>query len=306
LTATVAHEINNPLAYLLANQDFVIKTIERLKPSASPQLAAQLDDLVEAAADAREGAHRIQSVVGELKKFTRTEALEVSPVDVAEVIDSSINMAMPQIKHRAQLVRDVDDVPTVDAHSQRLGQVLLNLLVNAAQSIEEGAYADNEIRVSATTEHGSVVVRVSDTGTGIDPDIRDRIMEPFYTTKPAGEGTGLGLATCRTIVASFGAEMGFDSTVGKGSTFWVRLPISSTRTREADDDGHLEPEPNSQRRVLFIDDERALARACARMMIPHDVTICSSGGEALALLEENTDFDIIFCDRRVDGRCVTV
>lgn len=296
LAATIAHEINNPLSFILANHSYMLRVIEQLKAELSPELAAEFDELADAATDSQEGAQRIRTVVQELGNFTRTDSDEISTVNVATIIESSVNMAMPQIKHRAQLACDIDEIPPVDANDQRLGQVVLNLLINAAQAIEPGAKTENEIHISASAESNAVYVRIRDTGCGIDSQIQDRIMEPFFTTKTADKGTGLGLATCQSIIESFDGKLGFESTPGEGSTFWFRLPVASSPQVEED----IEPPPESDTagrgNILLIDDEQMLARSFSRMLDGHEITTCSSGGQALALLEENDDFDIIFCD----------
>ncbi len=297
MTATVAHEINNPLTFVLSNQSYVLEVLERLQADASPPLAQSLQDIAEAVADARAGAQRIRSVVNELRTFARTDHQPTEAVDLAEVIDSSVSMAMAQIKQRARLVRQVGELPPVEASPQRLGQVVLNLLVNAAQAIDEGATSENEVRVSASTDAERVVVRISDTGCGIAPEDRAHIMEPFYTTKPADQGTGLGLATCKSIIESFGGDLGFESAVGEGSTFWFSLPISTATASDADqpaDPPAAATHPGA--RILFVDDEVVLGRAFARVMADDRVTTCQAGAEALSRLEGGADFDIIFCD----------
>src|SRR5262249_29699038 len=136
-----------------------------------------------------------------------------------------VGLTAHEIRHRAQLVCDHAAVPLVRAKPAELRQVLLNLLVNAAQAIPEGEAHMNEIRATTRTdEHGRAVIEIQDTGTGIPPDVATRILEPFFTTQPEGKGLGLGLSVSRDIIAALDGEITVDSVVGKGTTIRVALP----------------------------------------------------------------------------------
>src|SRR5439155_16077010 len=198
LAAGVAHEIHNPLAYVIANIDFAL---DRLP--ASNRAAESTPDVAEvilALQQAREGSERIRITARELKVFCHTDEGGPTSVDVRGVLESSITMAWNEIRHRARLVRVFADVPRVDANENRLAQVFLNLLVNAAQAITEGNAAGNEIRVSTWHDVAQVIVEISDTGAGIPPEVQAHLFRPFYTTKPAGVGTVLGLSICHCII----------------------------------------------------------------------------------------------------------
>ncbi|MBI2395338.1 MAG: PAS domain S-box protein [Deltaproteobacteria bacterium] len=315
LAAGVAHEINNPLAYLLANLEHVVKRklpqisveLERLQgedvdPALQPPVAEArrvLGEVLEMLDIAREGADRVRTIVRDLKTFSRADEERRGPVDVHRVLDASINMAWNQIRHSAQLVREYGEVPLVDANESRLGQVFLNLLVNAAQAIPPGHAAENEIRVTTCTDpSGDVRVAIRDSGCGIPAEAVDRIFDPFYTTKPEAVGTGLGLWICQGIVTGLGGAIVVESIVGRGTTFTVTLPAQRGPANE--DDRVTPPEPAPRRgRVLIVDDEPALARALRiGLGDENDVTTAASGREALALLlgEERPSFDVILCD----------
>ncbi|WP_437298265.1 hybrid sensor histidine kinase/response regulator [Sorangium sp. So ce426] len=224
LAAGVAHEINNPLAYMVANVDFARKEL-RAKGA-----GARLDALLSALDEAAEGGSRVRHIVGGLKTFSRADGGELGPVDVDPVIQLVLRMAQQQIQSKARLVLELRPVPAVHANEAQLGQVILNLLVNAAQALPEGKVSENEIRIStAPAPPGRVCIEVCDTGPGIAPDLRSRIFDPFFTTKPIGEGTGLGLAICHGIVTSFRGEIGVESEVGKGACFRVLLPVHDHR-----------------------------------------------------------------------------
>jgi signal transduction histidine kinase len=146
-------------------------------------------------------------------------------VDVQRLLDSSLRMSRNELRHRACVVKHYEPVPPVYTNEARLGQVFVNLLVNAAQAIAEGRADDNEVRVSTRVDdHGNVVVDISDTGGGISPELLERVFDPFFTTKPPGQGTGLGLAIAQGIVADHGGRIELVSAVGRGSTFRVVLP----------------------------------------------------------------------------------
>ncbi|WP_437735523.1 ATP-binding protein [Sorangium sp. So ce1335] len=219
LAAGVAHEINNPLAYMVTNVDFARKELR------ARGAAARVDALVSALDEAAEGGARVRHIVSGLKTFSRADDGALGRVEVDRVIQLVLRMAQQQIRSKARLVLDLGPVPPVHANEAQLGQVILNLLVNAAQALPDGNEAENEIRIStAAAPPDRVRIEVRDTGPGIAPELRSRIFDPFFTTKPIGEGTGLGLAICHGIVASFGGEIGVESEVGRGACFRVLLP----------------------------------------------------------------------------------
>ncbi|APR76646.1 Sensory box histidine kinase/response regulator [Minicystis rosea] len=223
LAATVGHEINNPLAYVLTNLEIAL---ERLGDGGAVD-AARAAEIGEMLREAREGADRVRHIVRDLKVFSRGESEERTAVDPRRVIDSCANMAKGEIRHRARLVKRYGNTPRVVANEARLGQVLLNLLINAAHAIPEDAQGENEITVTTSTdERDRVVIEVRDTGTGIPEDVRRHIFEPFFTTKTGGAGTGLGLSICQSIVVALGGEITVESEVGKGTAFRVYLPAA--------------------------------------------------------------------------------
>ncbi len=295
LAAGVAHEINNPLAYLIAALEFVdkeLKGIERELPR------APWSDVNEALAEAREGAARVKHVVRDLKTFSRGDEERRDSIDLRSVMESSINMAFNEIKYRARIMKDYGVVPPVLANGARLGQVFLNLLINAAQAIPEGQVEKNEIRVVTRTDDlGRAIVEVRDSGSGIPPDVVGRIFDPFFTTKPIGIGTGLGLSICRSIVTALGGLIAVESQVNKGTVFRVTLPSAP----EVKDDGGL---PSSGRanqgrrgRVLVVDDERAIGQSIRRiLMSEHEVVILTRAQHARDLIAQGDRFDVILCD----------
>jgi PAS domain S-box-containing protein len=301
LAAGVAHEINNPLAYVLANlsqlteQLPAITSALRSDPSFDPASITEIERMI---AETREGATRVKEIVSDLKTLSRPEDERKTAVDVRPVIDSTIQIAWNEIRHRAQLTKDYTEVPTVSANESRLAQVFLNLLLNAAQAIPEGHAATNEITVRVFADGPNVIIDVADTGCGIPEDVRGRIFDPFFTTKPVGEGTGLGLSICHGIVTALGGCIRVESNMKRGSTFRVELPASAEREATKS----IEP-PRSARRlerkvsILIVDDEPTICRAIGRMLKERcAVSTATSGREALERVTQEGSFDLILCD----------
>ncbi|MFL5271058.1 MAG: ATP-binding protein [Anaeromyxobacteraceae bacterium] len=297
MAAGVAHELNNPLAYVAANLSFVADALRDLSPA--PPEAPAVAEMARAVREAREGGERMRVIIRDLLALSRSDEATRGPVDVPTVLESCMQMAWNEIRHRAALVKDIAPVPPVEGNAARLSQVFLNLLVNAAQAIPEGAAASHRIRVSAREAPGGrVVIEVQDSGNGIAREDLPRIFDPFYTTKPLGVGTGLGLSICHNIVMSHGGEIEVDSEPGCGSTFRVVLKAAVQRAPEpARPAAAEEPRRAPRGRVLVVDDEPlvgvALRRALAR---EHDVVVTGSAREALALVRGGERFDILLSD----------
>jgi len=309
LAAGVAHEINNPLTYVLGNLQILESDLAERQEAANPVGSAvvgssavgadPLDDSTEELlADALEGAIRIRDIVSNLKMFSRAESTEDESVQINSVIKSALRMAKHQIRHRAQIVTDLGVVPEIVANEGKLSQVFLNLLVNAAQAIPEGDAAGNEIRVQTWAAGELVYGRVSDTGQGIAPEVLDRLFDPFFTTKAQGEGTGLGLAICHGIIAECGGHIEVESTLGEGTSFTVVLPHGMSEQLAAVEAPASAPGSTGPRaRVLIVDDEPSVGKVAQRMLEGyHDVDVALSGAEAITMLEADAAYDLILCD----------
>jgi signal transduction histidine kinase len=225
LAAGVAHELNNPLAYVLGNIDF---SLERLRAiGADEGVREALRECATALQEARAGGAKMREIVGHMRLFSRAEEDLRAPVQIGAALRAALALADHEIRHRARIVLELAPVPPVLANESRLSQVFLNLLINAAQAIPEGHVDRNEIRVTVRVEEpGRVQIAVRDTGSGIAPEHRARLFDPFFTTKPVGIGTGLGLSICHGIVTALGGEIDVESEVGKGSTFRMTLPAA--------------------------------------------------------------------------------
>jgi len=304
LAAGVAHEINNPLAYIVANIDFTRRQLAAvagklvLQSSAEPEVGLNLDEVIEALGEAREGADRVRNIVRDLKVFGRGNEDARGPVVLRRVLDSSINIAWNEIRHRARLVKDFGDVPLIEGNESRLGQVFLNLLLNAAQAIPEGEAERNEIRVSTATDgDGRVIIEVRDTGAGIAPEILSRIFEPFFTTKPDGVGTGLGLWICRGILSDLGGTIAVESRLGHGSTFRVTLPPAAVEDVSGSTEGRGPDGEHQGERVLIIDDEPLILGALRRAFAgDYRITCISDARQALSRLASGERYDVVLCD----------
>jgi nitrogen-specific signal transduction histidine kinase/CheY-like chemotaxis protein len=295
LAAGVAHEVNNPLAWLTASLEFIEDELARVAPLLAP---GELDEARKALSDARDGAGRIKHVVRDLKTFARTDDERRVPVRLAAVVDSAINVAGNEIRHRARLVRDLRPVPPVLGSEARLGQVVVNLLINAAQALPDGHAPAHEVRVSLFTDaRGWARLEVRDTGMGIPRDVLPRIFDPFFTTKPSGVGTGLGLSICRNLVAQLDGELGVESEPGAGALFHVSLPpAEGVEDAPAEGARPVQDEP-ARAKVLVVDDEPAILAALRRILTPqHEVSLLADAREALARIAGGARFDLILCD----------
>ena len=306
MAAGIAHEVNNPLAVIMANLAMLSEAQTRGRASASAHgqdgdaEPAWLDSTTvgEILADAVTAADRVRRIVADLRSFTQPDDAGDGPVDVERALKWALQSTAREFRHRARVVTSFDKVPLLAGSEVRLGQVFVNLLVNAAHSIPPGQANTNEVRVTARTDsRGWVVVEITDTGSGIPAEIRGRIFDPFFTTKPTGMGSGLGLSVCLGIVKSFGGEVVVDSEYGRGSAFRVLLPPAQPTADVVLDAAPFTAEAHLRPRVLVIDDEPLVRRAIERSLEgEHDIVSAGSAAEALSILDSGEAFDLVLCD----------
>ncbi|MDD9968135.1 MAG: PAS domain S-box protein [Myxococcales bacterium] len=301
LAAGIAHEINNPLAYVLLNLEFLHR-----------HGAAVPERRDKALAEAMGGAERIRDIVKELRAYTGADSPgPPEPVDVALTATSAIKIAQNEIRHRARLERDLVPGLCVMAREGQLVQVLVNLLVNAAQAIPATGGGDAVVRVcSRRIGDSEVEIVVSDTGEGIPSHVLPHVFEAFATAKRRGEGSGLGLAISKRIIDELGGHIGIESTPGVGTRVAVRLPSARVLADSSGwrgTDCHVPsqsgraPAKRRRARVLVVDDEQAVAESLVQMLPQHEVVTASDAQAALALLVKDPGFDVVLCDLMMPG-----
>jgi two-component system NtrC family sensor kinase len=309
IAAGIAHEVNNPAASTLTNLELLNGDLKKLseqirKPdrTASSLVAAMelfCNEARESVRDSLEGIQRIAFIVKGLRGFARIDGDDVDHLDINEVVQTAANLVRHQIRHVAQLEFDLQAGERFPASRGRLIQVVLNLLLNAAQAIEEGG--GSVILVSTCNTSDGVRLRVEDDGPGVPPEMARRVFDPFFTTKGADRGTGLGLSVCADIIHRHRGT--FRLCAGKlpGACFEATIPLQTGLLPRVSPRSSLPP-PGPPLRILVIDDEVMLIRAYRRLLgRQHDVVAAYGGEEALAVLSCDQGFDLILCDLMMPG-----
>jgi PAS domain S-box-containing protein len=295
LAAGVGHEINNPLTFIHANLDWAL---EECKRSGAGLPTPVLRNVMAAVGDAREGAERIRKIVRGLRNMARDEGPLV-PLELSSVLEGAASMAMHEVRSKARLELLTGRVPYVLADEGGLSQVLVNLIVNAAQAFTEPDPTRNLITVRCSVEpDGRISVEVEDNGPGITAEVLPRIFDPFFSTKDhfkgQGRAAGIGLPVCHGLVTAMKGEISCRTRPGEGTAFKVLLqPAPRTASQPA-----LDGPPAARGRVLAIDDEPGLLDVLSRLLGgEHEVVTCSDPRAALRKLVEGAEqFDVIFCD----------
>lgn len=247
LAAGVAHEINNPIGFVNSNLGTLKRYVEDLlrlidaytevdgAPAMTPEQTQAIaalkrdiefdfvrDDLADLIRESQDGLDRVKKIVQDLKDFSRVDSTQTwQMADINQCLDSTLNVAFNEIKHKADVVKDYARIPEIECLPFQLNQVFLNLMINAAQAIAN----HGTIHLATGEEDGWIWVEVSDTGSGIAPEHMKRVFEPFFTTKQVGKGTGLGLSVSYNIVSKHNGRIEVESEVGSGTTFRVCLPV---------------------------------------------------------------------------------
>lgn len=313
LAAGVAHEINNPAAFMLLGLDALSRQLTGPNVTMTPPAKEIVLQLVE---DLRETGRRIVEIARDMRMFASPPSAEIGrpiAVDVARAIESALTITRAQIVEKADIELDLaPDTPAIAMDEGRLGQVMVNLLVNAAQTLEAARSSrvepltDDKVRVSMRHEGGQVTIEVEDTGIGIAEPNLSRIFTPFFTTKGPDHGTGLGLAISKAIIERAGGsiEAHSPSSLGeprRGARFVICLPALDSAILPA---ATTPPEPPRKRlraRVLIVEDEVLLGRALGDQIGEHhDVRVAPNGLDALTVLEKDR-FDVVLCDLKMPG-----
>jgi signal transduction histidine kinase/CheY-like chemotaxis protein len=292
LSASVGHEINNPLSYVIGNLEYALAELER--PDTSQRV-------LEALGDARGGAERIGRIVKELRVFGRgAPEPQRELTDASDALESALRLAGNEIRCRARLVRELEPLPMVLADATRLTQVFVNLLLNAAQAIPEDRSGTDRALITVRSRalpDGRCAIDVSDTGVGISEADQRLLFEPFFTTKPQDQGTGLGLFVSLGIITGFDGRIEIESALGKGTTVRVILPPAPSDVDAPRPAARRPLVVGSNWRILVIDDDVLVARTIVRLLKGHQVETATSGQAALRrLLEESPPFDLVLCD----------
>lgn len=331
LAAGLAHEVNNPLTFVLANLESLRESHQAIRrfvrkirvgltsdgeitPEAFQQLTddANLEEVIDDAADmltdCYKGMHRIQDIARSLGTFSRADDEHAELIDVSRVVDDACAMVFNQIRYRARLVKRFEPIPVIAAYPGRVAQALVNLLTNAVEAIDGGAYDKHRIVVSTRLEKDHVVVGVRDTGVGIDETDRHRIFTPGFTTKAHDGGMGLGLSLCKRVAEEHGGRVEVHHLPDRGTCFELSIPVETgLQTVERQRDSRpISEAPGTRSRILIVDDDAMVLSALRRRLRRrYDVVTVLGGVEALAHLSEDEGFDAVICDLmmpEVDGK----
>jgi two-component system cell cycle sensor histidine kinase/response regulator CckA len=296
LAAGVVHGINNPLSYVIANLEYVRRILGQASGKLEGQALLEFADVLD---DSLDGAERVRRIVSDIGSFSRPLDARVVPVDLEHATERALSVAANEIRHRARVVREFSPVPAVFGTEARLGQVILNVLINAAHAIEIGAVDHNTITVRTRSDaRGRPTLEIEDTGCGIARENLTRVFDPFFTTKPIGVGAGLGLSIAQRIAHELEGEITVESVHGEGTLVTLTLPAAPLAAPPEPRIDSIPPFSSDRfrARILVIDDEPAILRAFRRVLVSHEVTLAMSGTEAMQKLSESAAYDVIFCD----------
>jgi signal transduction histidine kinase len=295
LASGIAHEINNPLTFVLAN---LAQLARRLEGTAGGE------DLREIVADTLEGAERIRRIVKQTQMVAPVQPeQQETVVDLRAALETALALVDNEVRHRARLARELGATARVRGDRGRVEQLFLNLLLNAVQAVPEGRAHENEIRVTLRALPSErALIEIADSGCGIRPEVQERVFQPFFTTKPVGQGAGLGLSICHGIVAALGGEITFASEVGRGTVFRVVLPVTDAAPGEVGPRRFTPVAAPPRRRVLVIDNEPSILRVVRQVLVPpHEVVPVLDAESGLALVRSGPRFDVILCELMLPG-----
>jgi len=260
LSAGIAHEINNPISFVSGNlsalkgySNKIVQLLQRYveierhidegKMDTIPALMEEigrfkddeeldfiLEDIVNLVDESLEGTRRVSKIVNDLRTFSRVDEAELKCVNLNETMDTTLNLVWNELKYKPEIIKDYADLPEVKCFCRKISQVFMNILVNAAQSIEKSGtikIVTRHIQDGRRAEDAHVEIRISDTGSGIPKKQLSKVFDPFFTTKPVGQGRGLGMSISYDIIKAHGGKITVDSKEGAGATFIINLPLEA-------------------------------------------------------------------------------
>lgn len=327
LAAGVAHEINNPASFLLANLQVIFEHMAELK-AMSVELRGlsrieeyrkvfddyefewKLDESLQMMVDNVRGIERIVNIVRDLRAFSSHSPQNNEIINLRDIIDLACKISANAIRHNGEMEVEIEeDLPPIVGDAGKISQVLINLLINAGHAIAKTERESHKVSIRAFHEHDKLKIIIRDTGCGIPPSIQEKIFIPFFTTKSSKEGTGMGLALSADIIRQHRGSLTLLDSSSDGSSFIIELPPSetdaiqkTTANSTTTDQKIVTPR---KLRILVVDDEPALLRAMKRgLSIHHKIVVASDGEEALEILKSDNNFDTIICDLmmpKIDG-----
>ncbi|MBK7864438.1 MAG: response regulator [Archangiaceae bacterium] len=296
LSAGMAHELNNPLAVMLSNTRWVTEELQRR----ATQEVAGLGEVLDSLKDILEAGQRAAKIIADLKTFSRAEGADQRS-SLQRCIESSLRFVEPELNLRARVHLELEAMGDVAADETRLGQLLVNVLLNAAQAFEPARFESNRLTVKAVSDGKVAHVSISDTGRGMSAEVAARAFEPFFTTRRVGAGTGLGLSICHGIARSVGGDLRLESALGRGTTVFLDLPLYVEKPAPAPLPARSGKKPS----LLIIDDEPLVRSAVRRMLGPRfEVTLAESATQALAQLVDGARYDVVLTDVRMPDMTV--
>ncbi len=294
LAAGVAHEINNPLSFIIGNVAYLLEEFEGVRGTIGDRL---IEEWGAALTDLQEGADRVREIVQQLGGLSKDVGAGMGNVELDSLLDNTLALVQNQIRHRARLVREYTECSAAWTNRAALSQAILNLLLNAVEAMAPEKAEINELRlVLKPGAHGRVSIEIRDSGRGVADDVLPHIFEPFFSTKPVGDGTGMGLTVANRLITELGGHIAVRSGEASGTSFIVNLPCADTipvAVQRRQEESHAWK--TLVAKILVVDDEIAVLRMVQRILSSHDVVICEGGAHAFELLQEQ-EFDLILCD----------
>jgi len=300
LSASLAHEVNNPLFAALGNLEYIVESgfPDDLDP-------AQVEELRAAMTDSQAALQTIRGIVKQMARFSQARAHQTELLsDLTQVMEDCKKLLVNGMNPGVELIVEVDEIPRIRATRVGIIQIVTNLVMNGNHAMESQGGGEIRVRVG-TGNHGRALIEVSDTGCGIAPQDIDRLFLPFFTTRP-GEGSGLGLALVHELVDELGGRIDVESEVGAGSTFSIRLPPVDESVEDTDrlqfSPASPSPLDHQRRSILVVEDDQNLARMLTRALSEHhDITHATDAASAMRMIEAGGSFEAVLCDVVMPG-----